>query len=59
MLFQKKSRQLLAQGTSHIFTLVEGDQLILVRLREHPLESFPRTLKPAFAQRFLILATQI
>jgi len=43
VLFHKEGRQLLGQGTSHVFAFRERHQLALVRFSEHPLESYSRS----------------
>jgi len=59
VLFQKEGRQFLAQGTRQPLTLDERHQLILIALREHPLEGNTRPPKELLAQSFPILAAQI
>jgi hypothetical protein len=58
VLFHQKSRQFFGQGTGHVLTLGEGNQLILVRLAKHALERLARPLQPTFAQCLPILAAQ-
>jgi len=58
MLFQEKRRQLLPQQARQVLAFGEGDQLILVGLREHALERLRRPQQPALAQGFPVLPAQ-
>jgi hypothetical protein len=50
MLFEEPSRQLLAEAAGARFALVEGDELVLARVVEHPIKGDRSPFQPALAQ---------